>query len=107
MGKASTTAPEAAGTVYTGTLASASSSAWVRALGRMRFSLWGTFAGVRAVLECSFDGGTTVVPCTQLGSVVEFNAPCSEVLEEIEQDVLYRVTLLAIASGTVNWRISR
>lgn len=69
-------------------------------------SLWGTFVAT-VQLERSFDGGTTWLPLTALGSSLAFTAPCSEVFEETEEGVAYRLNCTAFTSGTVNYRLSQ
>lgn len=70
-------------------------------------SLWGTFSGsVR--LERSFDAGTTWLPLTAAGNALYvFTAAGSEVAEEPETGVLYRLSCTAFSSGTINYRISQ
>lgn len=68
-------------------------------------SLWGTFSAT-VQLERSFDGALWL-PITARGSPISFTAPCTEVFEEPEDGVLYRLTCTAYTSGTVNYRISQ
>jgi hypothetical protein len=70
------------------------------------FSLWGTFVGT-VIVDRSFDGGTTWLPLTALGTSISFTAPCSEVFEEPEDGVIYRVRCSAYTSGTINYRLSQ
>jgi hypothetical protein len=74
--------------------------------GPFNMSLWGTFVGTVQV-ERSFDGGTTWLPLTALGTAIPFTAPCSEVFEELEFGVQYRLNCTAYTSGTINYRLSR
>lgn len=69
-------------------------------------SLWGTFVGT-IYIERSFDNGATYLPITALGSSVTFSAPASEVFEEPEAGVLWRLRCSAYTSGTVNYRLSQ
>ncbi len=106
MGKLTTTGADLAGTVNTGTLTSATSTAWFPFLGRMQLALWNTFsASIRA--EISFDGGTTAIPLTYMGDAVIFSAPAAEVLECVEEGLLIRLTCISFTSGTCSWRLSR
>lgn len=70
-------------------------------------SLWGTFVG-SVQLERSFDNGTTWLPLTAAGTpLYVWTAPASEVCEEPEAGVLYRLNCTAYTSGTVNYRLSQ
>jgi hypothetical protein len=69
-------------------------------------SLWGTFVGT-VILERSFDGGETFLPLTALGTSITFTAPCTEVFEEPEPSVLYRLRCSAYTSGPINYRLSQ
>lgn len=70
-------------------------------------SLWGTFVGT-ARLERSFDGGTTWLPLTAAGiALYTWTAPASEIAEEPETGVLYRLACTAYTSGTINYRVSQ
>lgn len=69
-------------------------------------SLWGVFVGTVQV-ERTFDQGATWLPLTDLGSPVTFAAPCTEVLDEPEPGVAYRVNCTSYTSGTINYRISQ
>lgn len=70
-------------------------------------SLWGTFSAT-IQLERSFDGGTTWLPITAAGTQLYlWTAPASEVAEEYEYGVQYRVRCTFYTSGTVNYRISQ
>jgi hypothetical protein len=75
--------------------------------GRFNLTLSGSFTGLAATLERSFDGGTTWVTCSSLGAPVVFTAAASEVCEEREAGVFYRVNVTAIASGSVSVRLSQ
>lgn len=75
--------------------------------GQFNVTLWGTFTGLAATLQRSFNGGTTWHDCTQGAAPVALSGPVSEVCEEPEAGVLYRVSVTAIVSGTVNARLSR
>ena len=70
-------------------------------------SLWGTFAA-SVQLERSFDGGTTWLPITASGvQLFKWTAPASEVNQEDQASVLYRLNCTSFTSGTVNFRISQ
>jgi hypothetical protein len=68
-------------------------------------SLWGTFVGT-VQLERSFDKGSTWLPVTALGNSITFTGPCTEVFEEPEYCVTYRLNCTAYTSGTINYRLS-
>jgi hypothetical protein len=74
--------------------------------GSFNVSLWGTFVATVRV-ERSFDGGTTWLPITALGSAINFTAPCSEIFMEPEVGILYQLDCTSYGTGTVNWRISQ
>ncbi|MEP9353885.1 hypothetical protein ABLE93_09830 [Xanthobacter sp. KR7-65] len=70
-------------------------------------SIWGTFVGT-LVLERSFDGGTTWLSLTAAGVLIStFNGAASEIFEEPEYNVQYRLRCAAYGSGTVNYRVSQ
>lgn len=70
-------------------------------------SLWGTFVGA-VRLERSFDGGTTWLPLTAAGiALYAWTAPASEIAEEPETGVIYRLSCTAFTSGTINYRVSQ
>lgn len=74
--------------------------------GKANMTLWGSFTGT-VVLQRSFDGGAVWHTCTRLGSAVTFAAPCSEVFEEPEENVVYRLICLDLSSGAITWRLSQ
>ena len=107
MGKLTPLGKDLAAAADTGSLTAPGSGAWVRVpAGRANIALSGNFTGSLR-LEVSFDGGTTAIPCTSLGATVDFTAPMSEEIEEIEDGVLYRWTATALSAGQADWRISR
>ena len=69
-------------------------------------SLWGTFVGT-VQLERSFDNGVTFLPLTALGTAITFTAPATEVFNEPESGVQYRLNCTAFTSGTINYRLSQ
>jgi hypothetical protein len=94
------------GAAITGTLSAAGASASVKVRGDFNFSLWGTFAAT-CELDRSFDSGTTWIQLTAIGSPFSWTAPATEVLNEPESGILYRVNCTAVSSGTVNYRVSQ
>jgi hypothetical protein len=75
---------------------------------RFNVSFFGTFGGLSATLQRSFDDGTTWINCARGGAAVTYTAALSEAWDpNPEAGVLYRVNVAAIASGTVNVRISQ
>lgn len=87
--------------------ATVAASGAVQLRGMFNLSVWGSFTGLALQVERSFDGGATWLPLTRAGVPVVFDGPASEVGEAPEDGVLYRVNVTAIASGTVNARLSR
>jgi hypothetical protein len=79
----------------------------VRLRGRFNLTLSGAVTGVSATLQRSFDNGATWHDCTRAGAPVVLSGPLSEVCDEPEAGVLYRVNLSAIASGTLAARLSQ
>jgi hypothetical protein len=75
--------------------------------GAWNLSIWGTFTGLSLRVERSFDGGTTWLPLTNSGVIIAYSGAASEVGEAPEDGVLYRINVTAIASGTVNARLSQ
>lgn len=68
-------------------------------------SLWGTFSGI-VQLERNLDG-INWLPITASGySYAAYSAPCSEIFEEDENGVLYRLNCASYTSGTINYRMS-
>jgi hypothetical protein len=98
---------EQKGGVATGAIDAVEAGDWVIIDKLFNFALSGTFVGT-LILERSFDAGATALPITLVdGTVKEFTAPDSAVLEEPESGVLYRVRATAWTSGTANWRFSK
>lgn len=75
--------------------------------GRFNVTLSGSATGVVADLERSFDDGATWVRCTAGGARVVLANPCTEVADEPEAGVLYRLAVSAIGAGTLVARISQ
>ncbi|MFG1343204.1 hypothetical protein [Xanthobacter autotrophicus] len=96
-------------TAVTGTFTATGNSAnFVPIPGRgFNVSLWGTFVGT-VVVERSFDAGTTWLPITGAGVAIStFGGPVSEIFEEPEYGVQYRLRCMSFGSGTINYRISQ
>lgn len=94
----------AVASTFTGTGQSAS---FAPTAGRgFNFTLSGTFVGT-VRLDRSFDNGSTWHPVTAMGAAVSFTAPCTEVLEEPESAMRYRVNCVAYTSGTITYRLSQ
>lgn len=69
-------------------------------------SVWGTFVG-SVQLERSFDD-TNWFPITAAGTqLYVWTAAASEVAEEAEAGVSYRLNCTAYTSGTISYRISQ
>lgn len=75
--------------------------------GPFNASLWGTFVGT-CVLERSFDGGTTYIPCAvdASGTANSYTGAVTLVVTEPEPGVFYRFRCSAYTSGTINYRLS-
>lgn len=102
------TTPDRARVREAGALSSAAAGTWVTMPADTVFNvvLAGTFSAI-AVVECSFDGGNTVVPmCDEAGVPVSYSSPGARPGRSQEADTQVRVRLSSYASGTVNWRIS-
>ena len=70
-------------------------------------SIWGSFVAT-IQLERSFDSGASWLPITAQGNqIYVFNGACSEVIEEPEGGVLYRLNCTAFTSGAANYRIGQ
>jgi hypothetical protein len=80
----------------------------VNAAAPFNISIWGTFVGT-VRLERSFDGGATWLPKTAggSGSIYTYTSPVSEVDEEPEAAVAYRLNCTSYTSGTINYRLSQ
>jgi len=74
---------------------------------RFNITLSGNAADFSAYLQRSFDGGATWHLCTAWGAPVIWTQNVTEVADEPEPGVLYRVVVSAIASGTLIVRISQ
>ena len=75
--------------------------------GGLNLSLSGTFVAT-LVLERSFDGGTTWLPCTYIdGTALSWTAPISTGFEEAENGVQFRFNCTSYTSGTISYRISQ
>ncbi len=90
----------------TGTFTATGQSAAVAMRGRFNLTLSGTFAAT-VRLERSFDDSATWHPLTSGGLAVSFTAPLTEVLEEPEGSVSYRLNCTSYTSGTVAYRVSQ
>lgn len=101
--------PASGVTAVSGTfVATGQSATFIPIAGRaFNISLWGTFVAT-VQLERSFDGGTTWLPLTAAGTqLYVWTAPASELAQDDEYGVRYRLNCTAYTSGTVNYRISQ
>lgn len=75
--------------------------------GCFNVSVYGTFVGT-AVLERSFDAGTTWVPVLRSGgnTAVSYTAPSSENFTETEKAASHRLRCSAYTSGTISYRLA-
>ena len=64
-------------------------------------STWGNFVGTYQIERCI--DGTNWHPCTANGAPMIFSAPISEVLNEPDRGVFYRINVLTYTSGTLNY----
>jgi hypothetical protein len=102
------TTPDRALVRAAGAISSAAAGAWVAMPCNTFFNvvLAGTFSAV-VVVECSYDGGDTVVPlCDESGQPASYTSPGSRAGRANETDTLVRVRAATYLSGTINWRIS-
>lgn len=110
MGKPSSTVPDAASRVATGTFTAVGvgTPAGNEMNHEFNVSIWGTFVASVA-LERSFDGGVTFVNCSldASGTANGMTTPTSIVCREPESGMLYRLNCTSFTSGPVNWRISQ
>lgn len=92
----------------TGTLGAATSAPSTEFSGYFSVNIWGTFSAT-AVLEKSYDGGTTWLAAQKDTSTAapSWTAAASVVIYEPESGVLYRIRCSAYTSGTISWRISQ
>jgi hypothetical protein len=88
--------------------ATGSSSSFTPLAGRgFNVSLWGVFVAA-AQLERSFDSGATWLPLTAGGiQLYQWTVPASEIVQEDEVGVRYRLRCTSFTSGTVSYRISQ
>ena len=107
MGLNASGGEELAPTVVSGSFTGTGSSSAAMFFRRFNVSLWGTFVGT-VILERSFDGGTTFLPCAidAAGDANAYTAPMSIVAAEPEPGVYYRLRCSAFTSGTINYRMS-
>lgn len=89
-----------------GTLTAAGPGERASVRGGFNVSARGPFVAT-VLLERSFDGGSTWEPLTALGTLISFTGPFSEVFEEPEDDVRYRLNCTSYTSGPIIYRISQ
>ncbi len=103
-------APQAASGTITGTASStASNTTFLMIQGTFNAVISGTWAGATMQLQKSFDGGATFVPATEdaAGTSASYTSNVALVVYEPEPGVYYRwQPTIALASGTVAWRLS-
>ncbi len=75
-------------------------------LGAANLAISGTFVG-EIVLEKSFDGGVVWIPATNLGVVVVFTVPATEMVLNRETGVFHRLRMRARTSGAALCRLSQ
>lgn len=101
---------DAANTVQTTTLSTASGAgsvtAWLELEGTFNFSISGGGVG-SVILERSFDGGVTAIPASNLGTVVTFTGPASETMFSRERGVLWRARRTVATGGDFTTRFSQ
>ncbi len=73
--------------------------------GTFNISVWGTFVGAIRI-ERNLDG-TNWLPLTIAGASFEINNPATEIFGEPQAGVRYRVNVVSLSSGTVNYLISQ
>ena len=108
MGKSSTIGGDEAVRVTEGTLATSGASPTFEASGRFNVTVWdaGDLGTVSINIERSFDGGANWRVCTAAGETVTFTGEFTEVLDEPEAGVLYRLNI-ELAEGTLGYRFSQ
>lgn len=107
MGKPAPHGKELAVEVRAGSFTGVGPAAWVQLHDDFNITLTGSLSAV-VVLERSFDGGDTAVPCCLPDySELMFTAPKSFTLNEPERGVLYRFNCVEYAAGPVHWRLSQ
>jgi len=84
----------------------ASTTEWFEFLGTANIAIWGAGVGT-VIVERSFDGGTTAIPLTNLGTAVSFTGPASEIIFNREAGVLHRFRRTVATSGTMSVRASQ
>lgn len=103
-------APSVASGSITGTTASTASNTSVLMIqGTFNAAISGTWTGATMQLQKSFDGGSSYMPATidAAGTSASYTSNVAVVVYEPEPGVYYRwQPVVALGSGTVNWRIS-
>ncbi len=103
-------APNVLSGTITGTASStASNTSFIQMQGIFNAVLSGTWTGATMELQKSFDGGATFLPATLngAGAAADYTANAAIVVYEPEPGVYYRwQPTVALATGTVAWRIS-
>jgi hypothetical protein len=79
---------------------------WLAFTGTCNLAISGTFVA-EIVLERSFDGGETAIGATNLGVLVVFTGPASELILNRESGVLHRLRMRARTSGAALCRLSQ
>jgi hypothetical protein len=90
----------------------ADASPWCRLSGRFFMGAWAGATppvGAQVQLQCSPDGGTTVLNCTlPVGADNSWSVPVAQFPEAHgEADFVYRLYCSALTSGTIAWRLSQ
>lgn len=103
-------APNVLSGTITGTASStASNTSFISMLGVFNATISGTWAGATMQLQKSFDGGSSFVPATvdAGGTAANFTGNASVCVYEPEPGIYYRwQPTIALASGTVAWRLA-
>lgn len=108
---AATTIPGST-TISSGSFTGTGQSTGIGLMGRVNVSLGGTAPVGTVKLERSFDSGTTYIDVSldALGTPASYALNSTEVsliVEEIEQNVLWRFNCTAYTSGTITYRFSQ
>jgi hypothetical protein len=92
------------GQVVAGTATGAATSPtfWGRRL-NVAFTGTPTFA---ATVERTYDGGTTWIPLSVLGTPVAFTVPATESVDGLEEGLGHRINVASVAAGTLTYRMS-
>ena len=105
MGKPAIDAQELGTAVEAVLAANGDATPWVLFVGTFNIAMW-SGAAATVKLQCSFDGGTTALDCTNLGALVTLPANCREQVMSREPGVMHRLVRTS-AVGPCTARLSQ